>query len=310
MGFDHRLSCDARLKPETTVEQVVEALSPLLDDFGFSREKVAAALHNAGKFNYGSSEDDHIQYDPETGSLEFWTCGHVSGDFPEAVSQTAQRLGPLSDAAGYLLLQDHDTANLDEAQTEFFFGPSKKAIADHRFQMDLSAAGHLLATHLPEDAVTRLLDEARVAYHTAKLAPYRVMLHEDRGDKFQIVFDCMAEDEDHAVEQAENAYPGCEIVSCLPDPERLGAGALPGAGGSPTDNRKPEATVTLGVFDSKGDMVGTAAKTLTLDAVEDIVDHATQLVLVRRDGSDEDAMNVVTGELEEALVVAGIIGES
>ena len=48
------------------------------------------------------------------------------------------------------------------------------------------------------------------------LIPYRVMLHQEPGDKFQIVFDCMAECDDHAVEQAENAYPGCEIMTYLP----------------------------------------------------------------------------------------------
>lgn len=44
------------------------------------------------------------------------------------------------------------------------------------------------------------------------LYPYRVMLHEEPGDLFQLQFDCMAEDADHAVEQAEDAYPGCEVV--------------------------------------------------------------------------------------------------
>ena len=48
------------------------------------------------------------------------------------------------------------------------------------------------------------------------LIPYRVMLHEEPGDKFQIVFDCQAESDDHAVEQAENAYPHCDIISYLP----------------------------------------------------------------------------------------------
>lgn len=47
-----------------------------------------------------------------------------------------------------------------------------------------------------------------------KLMPFRVMLREEKGDKFQIAFDCSAEDADHAAEQAENAYPGGEIVSC------------------------------------------------------------------------------------------------
>jgi hypothetical protein len=36
---------------------------------------------------------------------------------------------------------------------------------------------------------------------------YLVSLHEDKGDKFQMFFQCWAEDEDHAEEQALNAYP-------------------------------------------------------------------------------------------------------
>lgn len=48
------------------------------------------------------------------------------------------------------------------------------------------------------------------------LTPFRVMLHEEPGDKFKLVFECMAEDADHAEEQAENAYPGCKVISALP----------------------------------------------------------------------------------------------
>lgn len=52
----------------------------------------------------------------------------------------------------------------------------------------------------------------------SSLVPYRVTVHEDPGDKFKLVFDCMAEDDDHAAEQAENAYPGCEVVdTCIFD---------------------------------------------------------------------------------------------
>lgn len=46
----------------------------------------------------------------------------------------------------------------------------------------------------------------------SNLFPYRVSLHEEPGDKFQIIFYCMAEDSDHAEAQAEDAYPGCEIL--------------------------------------------------------------------------------------------------
>jgi hypothetical protein len=45
------------------------------------------------------------------------------------------------------------------------------------------------------------------------LTKYAVSLHEEKGDKFIIFFDCLAEDEDHADEQALNAYPDAEIIN-------------------------------------------------------------------------------------------------
>lgn len=45
------------------------------------------------------------------------------------------------------------------------------------------------------------------------LLPYRVTLAEEKGDKFTIVFYCEAEDDDHAEEQALNAYPSAEIYN-------------------------------------------------------------------------------------------------
>lgn len=45
---------------------------------------------------------------------------------------------------------------------------------------------------------------------------YRVSLKELPGEKFTMIFDCSAEDADHAAEQALNAYPGCEILSTVP----------------------------------------------------------------------------------------------
>jgi len=44
------------------------------------------------------------------------------------------------------------------------------------------------------------------------LQKYRVSLHEHPGDKFIMMFHCWAEDTEHAAEQAENAYPGCEVL--------------------------------------------------------------------------------------------------
>ena len=54
-----------------------------------------------------------------------------------------------------------------------------------------------------------------------ELKPYVVMLHEDIDDKFQIRFECQAEDPDHACEQAENAYPNCQITHFYLDLENI-----------------------------------------------------------------------------------------
>lgn len=61
------------------------------------------------------------------------------------------------------------------------------------------------------------------------LHPFRVMLHEEPGEEFQLAFECMAEDADHASEQAKNAYPGCDVISIarqdvkLPSEDELAA---------------------------------------------------------------------------------------
>jgi len=60
---------------------------------------------------------------------------------------------------------------------------------------------------------------ADILHDNPNLIPYRVTLAEEPGDKFTIVFDCFAEDDDHAAEQAENAYPNCTIHNVTFFPE-------------------------------------------------------------------------------------------
>jgi len=57
--------------------------------------------------------------------------------------------------------------------------------------------------------------------HSNGLKPYLLMLvefsqvqfpHDEGLDHIPIRFACMAEDFDHALEQAENAYPGCHVI--------------------------------------------------------------------------------------------------
>lgn len=44
---------------------------------------------------------------------------------------------------------------------------------------------------------------------------YLVSLREDKGDKFRMYFECWAEDQDHAEEQAINAYPNCDVLQVI-----------------------------------------------------------------------------------------------
>jgi hypothetical protein len=62
---------------------------------------------------------------------------------------------------------------------------------------------------------------AQVLTENPNLIPYRVTLAEEAGDRFTVVFDCFAEDDDHAEEQARNAYPAAEIhnITFFPDME-------------------------------------------------------------------------------------------
>lgn len=45
------------------------------------------------------------------------------------------------------------------------------------------------------------------------LIPFKVTLHKDKGYKLTLCFYCLADDADHAEEQAVNAYPNCEIIN-------------------------------------------------------------------------------------------------
>ena len=63
--------------------------------------------------------------------------------------------------------------------------------------------------------------------------------------------------------------------------------------------------VGLNIFDDDGLVVDAATSDLTVQQISDIVDHASQAVLLRRSGhSIDDVLN----ELEEALISADVIG--
>lgn len=48
------------------------------------------------------------------------------------------------------------------------------------------------------------------------MSPFVVVLYEEPGCVAPVWFDCHADDDVHAAEQAEDAYPGCEIIDVRP----------------------------------------------------------------------------------------------
>ena len=62
---------------------------------------------------------------------------------------------------------------------------------------------------------------AQVLADNPTLKPYRVTLKENEWDKFTLVFDCYAEDQDHAEEQALDANPDYIVynITLFPDME-------------------------------------------------------------------------------------------
>lgn len=61
--------------------------------------------------------------------------------------------------------------------------------------------------------------------------------------------------------------------------------------------------ITLNTFDDAGNVVDTTTMGLSLDAISDIIDHAAQLIIVKRDGGDTSDVLL---ELEEALQTADV----
>ena len=63
--------------------------------------------------------------------------------------------------------------------------------------------------------------------------------------------------------------------------------------------------LNLNVFDDQGDVIDSAYCDLDLEEIENIVSKAAQFILYKRDGFTW--IKHVGDELEEALVVAGVI---
>src|SRR3546814_1734808 len=68
-------------------------------------------------------------------------------------------------------------------------------------------------------------------------------------------------------------------------------------------------TIDLNVFDDEGNVVDGTTADLSHEQISDIIDHASQMILARRDDGNTSSLDAILDELEEALVSAGVIDD-
>lgn len=117
MAHDHSLVTNGVLKHGTTLEQVIKAVEPILQYFGYyGQDEGQHAFAGQG------TGDDEFNFDPATGELYIYTCGDVNDSYIDLVRNVAENLGTLTKVPGHFNLSDHDTADLDNAKQRIYYG--------------------------------------------------------------------------------------------------------------------------------------------------------------------------------------------
>ena len=113
-----------------------------------------------------------------------------------------------------------DLDNSFDNQSHFYAGPDEKSVnrfIKHEGIKTASDAINSIKHLLPEGISAKLIDQLNRASNS-DLVSYQVVVTEiDATD--QTVFECSAEDGAHAIEQAIDAHPECEVISVEVAPE-------------------------------------------------------------------------------------------
>lgn len=166
MSFDHSLSGYAMLRKEVDLDGAIEVVTPLFGYFGLENGAIRAVL--LGESNGPSGTE--ARFNKDTSELYFYTSGNVNNAFDDVIKETIVRLNGAVEKAGYLTLQDYDTADLENAVTDFWFGPSEQAIMEGMFESNLEKATALLAEFLGNEEALRMATEARSVYAAQRAA--------------------------------------------------------------------------------------------------------------------------------------------
>lgn len=158
MGYHHQLNADLRVKVGTSMAELVTALAPLFDYFGHD------GFDTLAKGSAREMPDHRFQYSPATGDLHIYTNGEVCFDFKDLVDSCAENLGPLVEEVGTFQLENHTTAELDNATSTVVVGPTAEAIKEFEFHSTLAQAAALLQPFMSAEDLERLRASARAGY--------------------------------------------------------------------------------------------------------------------------------------------------
>jgi hypothetical protein len=139
MGYNHTMLLDAKVVAGTTVQQVAEALKPIMEYLG----------HDVTAFEKDFVGDDEFIFEPATGNLQVSTYGEVGYSYYDLVSEVADNLGRIVAEPGEIWHYDHDTGDIDAAKTVIEFGPSEEAIKAYIAKRDIEAGLKLIEPHVP-----------------------------------------------------------------------------------------------------------------------------------------------------------------
>lgn len=147
MSYDHSLAINAAIENGVTTAQIADALKPLFELWDFTEQTIVEGR---------SDTEAELDYDPDSGDLNFYTSGDVSYDYENYVVEAMSRLGPLCRTAGQAVLSDHDTGDLDNARMYIVFGKDEKSREEFARKRDMNAAMELLAMHYEENIIDQV----------------------------------------------------------------------------------------------------------------------------------------------------------
>lgn len=149
MGYQHTLAATVEFKDGVTPDQIATAMEPVFRYFGYDGAKVLAGTETLYR-------DHNIIWTGEAQVLDLYTCGDVSGQFSDLVAAAAENIGPLTAQPGSFELRNYDTADLDNAISEYEYGESEETISAWARKGDCESALDLLAKHIDPASMAKI----------------------------------------------------------------------------------------------------------------------------------------------------------